>query len=161
MNQSMVSQDGVVVERVFDAPAAFIWRAWTNPEDFKQWYGPTGLTVPKAELDVWVNGRRLVCMASPDGSKQMWTVGTHKELVPNTRLAYTESPSDEQGNAVSPEAMGMPPGFPAETMVTVTLAEENGRTYLTLTHTGVPEGAAGGWNMAFDKLADYIKATQP
>lgn len=159
MKQSMIPQDGVVVDRQFDAPVSLIWRAWTNPDDFKQWYGPTGFTVPVAKLDTKVNGRRLVCMASPDGSKQMWTVGTHKELAPNRRLVYTESPSDEQGNAVSPEAMGMPPGFPTESVVTVTLNEENGRTHLTLTHTGVPEGAAGGWNMAFDKLADYIKTT--
>jgi uncharacterized protein YndB with AHSA1/START domain len=89
----------------------------------------------------------------------MWTIGEYTEIVPNERLVYTESPSDENGNVVSPSAMGMSEGYPAVTEVTVLLEELGGRTKMTMTHAGVPvaSGAGGGWEQAFDKLAGYLK----
>ncbi|MCP4425866.1 MAG: SRPBCC domain-containing protein [Chloroflexi bacterium] len=157
MNDSIASQDAVVIERMFDAPVDLIWQMWTQPEHFKKWYGPKGFTVPVADIDMRVGGKRLVCMASPDGSMKMWTTGEHMEIVPNVRLVYTESPADEHGNAVSPTAMGMPEGYPATTEVTVQLEGLNGRTKMILTHIGVPAGAGGGWEQAFDKMIDHIE----
>ena len=81
------------------------------------------------------------------------------EIIPNVRLVYTESPSDENGNQVSPSAMGMPEGYPTKTKVTVLLEDFDGRTRMVMTHAGVPasSGANAGWEQAFDKLADHIK----
>ena len=148
--------DAVVIERTVDAPADLIWQLWTDPEQFKKWYGPQGFTIPVAEMDMRVGGKRLICMVSPDGNMKMWTTGEHTDIVPNTKLAYTESPSDEKGNAVSPEAMGMPDGYPAMTEVTVLLEEIGGQTNMQMTHAGVPAGAGGGWAQAFDKMTDHI-----
>jgi uncharacterized protein YndB with AHSA1/START domain len=161
MSKSTHSEDAVVIERTFDAPADLIWQMWTDPEHFKNWYGPQGFTVPVAKMDVRVGGKRLVCMEmqTPDGSMKMWTTGEYTEIFPIERLAYTESASDENGNVVSPSAMGMPEGYPATTEVTVILEELGGRTKMVMTHAGVPasSGAGGGWNQAFDKLADHIE----
>ncbi|NCF65951.1 MAG: SRPBCC domain-containing protein [Chloroflexi bacterium] len=159
MTNSTVYEDAVVIERTFDAAIDLIWQMWTQPEHFKTWYGPKGFTVPVAEMDMRVGGKRLICMASPDGSMKMWTTGEYTEIVPNQRLVYTESPADENGNVVSPSAMGMPEGYPATTEVTVLLEDLGGRTKMVMTHSGVPadSGAGGGWNQAFDKLADHIK----
>jgi uncharacterized protein YndB with AHSA1/START domain len=158
-NTTISKEDAVVIERIFDAPAEFIWQMWTDPEHFKQWYGPKGFTVPVAEMDLRVGGKRLICMASPDGSMKMWTTGEYVEIVPNQRLVYTESPADEHGDVVPPTAMGMPEGYPARTEVTVSLEEIDGGTRMVMTHAGVPaeSGAGGGWEQAFDKLADYIQ----
>ncbi len=160
MSDSTISKDAVVIERTFNAPVELIWKMWTDAEHFKKWYGPQGFTIPVAELDVRVGGRRLVCMSSPDGSMKMWSVGEHTEVEPTTRLVYTESPADEHGNAVSPSAMGMPEGYPAMTDVTVLLEDQGGSTKMVLTHAGIPADSPGasGWNQAFDKLADHIKA---
>ena len=161
MTKSTVSEDAVVIERTFDAPVDLIWQMWTDPEHFKQWYGPKGFTVPVADMDLRVGGKRLVCMEmqTPDGSMKMWTTGEYTEIVPNQRFVYTESPADENGNVVSPSAMGMPDGYPATTEVTVLLEELGGRTKMVMTHAGVPadSGAGGGWEQAFDKLADHIE----
>ena len=159
MNNTTVSEDAVVIERTFDAPVDLIWQMWTNPEYFKNWYGPKGFTVPVADMDMRVGGKRLICMASPDGSMKMWTTGEYTEIVPNERLVYTESPADENGNVVSPSAMGMPDGYPATTEVTVLLEDLGGRTKMVMTHAGVPadSGAGGGWEQAFDKLTDHIE----
>jgi len=159
MSDSTNSKDAIVIERIFDAPVDLIWQMWTEPEHFKNWYGPKGFTVPVAEMDVCVGGKHLICMASPDGSMKMWTTGEYKEVFPDKRLVYTDSPADENGNVVSPSAMGMPDGYPATTEVTVLLEDLGGRTKMVMTHAGVPadSGANEGWEQAFDKLADYFK----
>jgi uncharacterized protein YndB with AHSA1/START domain len=155
MSDSTLTSDAVVIERIFEAPVALIWQMWTRPEHFKKWYGPKGFTVPVAEMELRVGGKRLVCMASPDGSMRMWTTGEFTEIVPNERLVYTESPADEEGNVASPAAMGMPEGYPATTVVTVSLEDLGGRTKMVMRHAGVPaeSGAGSGWEQAFDKLA--------
>ena len=159
MSNTSVSEDAVVIERTFDAAIDLIWQMWTQPEHFKNWYGPKGFTVPVAEMDVRVGGKHLFCMVSPDGSMKMWSTGEYTEIVPNERLVYTDSPADENGNVVSPSAMGMPEGYPATTEVIVLLEDLGERTKMVMTHAGVPaeSGAGGGWTQAFDKLADHVE----
>ena len=160
-NTTISKEDAVVIERIFDVGVDIIWQIWTQPEHFKKWYGPKGFTVPVADMDLRVGGKRLICMASPDGSMKMWTIGEYTEIVPNERLSYTESPSDENGNVVSPSAMGMPDGYPTTTEVTILLEDLGKRTKMVMKHVGVPadSGADAGWKQAFDKLADYIRTT--
>lgn len=160
MSDSTGRKDAVVIERTFDAAQDFIWQMWTDPEQFKQWYGPKGFTIPVADMDLRVGGKRLICMSSPDGSMKMWTTGEFTEIAPIERLSYTESMADENGNVISPAAMGMPEGYPETTEVTVVLEGLAGRTKMTMTHAGIPADSpgAGGWNQAFDKLADLIEA---
>jgi uncharacterized protein YndB with AHSA1/START domain len=159
MSNKTISKDAIVIERIFDAPVDLIWQMWTQPEHFKKWYGPKGFTVPVAEMDMRVGGKRLVCMASPDGSMKMWTTGKYMEVVPNERLVYTDSPADENGDVVSPSAMGMPEGYPATTEVTILFEDIGGRTKMVMTHAGVPagSGANAGWEQAFAKMADHIE----
>lgn len=158
MSESTTSKEAVVIERTFEAATDLIWKMWTDPEHFKKWYGPNGFSVPVAEMDLRVGGKRLICMASPDSSMKMWTAGEYVEIVPNQRLVYTESMADEHGNALPPSAMGMPDGYPTTTEITVMLEDLGGRTRMVMTHAGVPADSSGasGWNQAFDKLADYI-----
>jgi uncharacterized protein YndB with AHSA1/START domain len=154
------TQNAVVIERTFDAPAGLVWRMWTEPEHFAAWYGPTGATIPVARMDVRVGGTRLVCMQmeTPNGTMQMWFTGEYREVVENKRLVYTESMSDENGNVLPPSEVGLPAGHPTTTEILVELDDVGGRTRMTMTHVGVPEGSAGaaGWRMAFDKLAAHV-----
>jgi uncharacterized protein YndB with AHSA1/START domain len=162
MTDGGVSQDAVVIERSFDAPADLIWQMWTEPEHFKAWYGPDGAAVPVAKMDVRVGGSRLVCleMDTPGGPMQMWFTGEYREVVKNRRLVYTESMSDENGNVISSRDTGMPGGHPATTEVRVELEDLGGRTKMVLTHTGVAAGSPGaaGWAMALSKLAARVEA---
>ena len=162
MTDRNASQNAVVIERSFDAPADLIWQMWTDPEHFRAWYGPDGATVPVAKMDVRVGGSRLVCMEmeTPGGLTRMWFTGEYREVVENERLVYTESMSDENGNILSPSDMGLPPGHPATTEVIVELKDLGGGTKMVLTHTGIPAGSPGaaGWAMAFSKLAVHVEA---
>jgi uncharacterized protein YndB with AHSA1/START domain len=157
MSDSTISKDECVVERIFDAPVNLIWQMWTDPEHFKNWYGPQGFTVPVADMDMRVGGKRLICMASSDGNMKMWFTGEYREIAPNERLVYTDSMADEHGNVISPSAMGMPEGHPETTEVTVLLEDLGGRTKIVMTQSGVPANAKGGWEQAFAKMADHIE----
>lgn len=150
------TRDAVVIERIFDAPQDLVWTLWTDPDHFKNWYGPTGFSIPVAEMDVQVGGKRRVCMASPDGSMTMWTTGKFTVVDPTDKLAYTESISDKDDNIISQD------GVPDVTEVTVLLEAMDNRTKMTLTHAGIPADSPGksGWEMAFDKLDAQIKAIQ-
>ena len=163
MSDSTMTQDAIVIERTFNAPVDFVWQLWTEPNSYKQWYGPQGMTIPVAEMDVRVGGKRLVCMEMqmPDRSMRMWFTGEYREVVPKERLVFTESMSDEHGNVMPPSAMGMPEGSPETTEVTVLLEDVNGRTRMTMIHAGVPADSPGasGWNQAFEKMAKLIKST--
>ncbi len=159
MTENNNAANSVVIERTLDAPAEFVWNMWTDPAHFQAWYGPDGATIPTANFDASVDGTRHVCMEmnTPNGPMQMWFVGQHREVVENTRLVYTESMSDEEGNIIDPSAMGMPEGHPV-TEVIVELEEVDGKTKMVMRHVGVPAGSPGeaGWTMALDKLTAYI-----
>ncbi|HEY3631042.1 MAG TPA: SRPBCC domain-containing protein [Jatrophihabitantaceae bacterium] len=162
MTDDNASQDAVVIERDFDAPAELIWAMWTEPEHFAAWYGPDGASVPVATMDVRVGGTRLVGMQvhTPDGPRRIWFTGEYREVVQNQRLVFTESLCDENGTVLSPAALGMPEGHPTTTEVTVDLTDLGGRTKMVLTHAGVPADSPGaaGWVMALDKLATRVHA---
>jgi uncharacterized protein YndB with AHSA1/START domain len=162
MTDNNASDDAVVLERTLDAPAALVWAMWIEPEHFRSWYGPDGATISVAKMDVRVGGNRLVCMEvqTPNGAMQMWFTGEYREVVDNQRLVYTESMADENGDVMSPSAMGMPEGHPTTTEVIVELEDLGGRTRMVVTHVGVPADSPGaaGWAMALDKLTAAVEA---
>lgn len=162
MTNNNAPTNSVVIERSFAASIDLIWKMWTDPEHFKAWYGPQGATIPVADFDLRVGGRRFVGMEmnTPNGAMQMWFTGEHLTVAEPDHLAYTESMSDANGNVQSPTSMGMPEGHPTTTEVRVELVDTGDHTQMVLTHVGIPAGSPGemGWNMAFDKLTTYVDA---
>ncbi len=155
------TDDAVVIERSFDAPIDLVWAMWTDPDRFKEWYGPDGASIPVAKMDVRVGGARLICMEmqTPRGPMQMWFTGEYLEVVTNRRLVFTESMADENGNPISPADVGMPEGHPVTTEIRVELEAEGHGTRMIMTHAGIPKESPGaaGWTMAFNKLAGLVE----
>ena len=149
--------DQLKVSRTFDAPLETLWKAWTEPEQFMKWYGPKGFTAPTCEIDLRKGGSHLWSMQTPDGRKMYFT-GKFTEVKPMERLVYTDGMSDDKGNMMSAEMMGMPAGTPVSMDVTVTFAHADGKTTVTVSHIcqGEGDGAAMGWEQAFDKLAAVL-----
>ena len=157
-------EEGLVIERVFDARRELVWRAWTEPEHFRRWYGPKSMSTHVCEIDLRVGGRYLFGMRSPDGW-EYFTTGVYREIVPLERFVATESLADAEGNLVPPGHYGMPDDSPTEMTVIVMLEDvDGGKTKLTLRHIAawpndeMSKGAAGGWNEAFDKLEALFAA---
>ena len=147
----------LVIARTFNAPRERVWKAWTDPEQAKRWWGPKGFTAPFIEIDFRVGGKYLFCMRSPDG-KDYWSTGTYREIVPMKKFVATDSFADAKGKVVPASYYGMDADFPLELLWTVTLDDLGGKTKMTLRHSGFSEGPARtgaeqGWSESFEKLA--------
>ncbi len=155
------AQEGLVITRIFDAPRELVWRAWTDPEHAMRWWGPKNFTAPVCKIDLRVGGKYLFCMRSSDG-KDFWSTGVYREIVPLKKIVCSDSFSDAKGNIVSASVYGMGNDIPLEMEITVVLEDYQGKTRMTLTHVGLPEGkmkdmTSAGWNEFFDKLAKSLK----
>lgn len=153
------SRDEIVITRIFDAPRALVWKAWTHPEHLMRWWGPRHFTAPLANIDFRVGGKYLFCMRSPDG-QNFYSTGTYTEIVEPERIVYTDSFSDAEGNVISPEQFGMG-DIPIAQSITVMFEDIAGKTRLTLTQANIPDGEAkdnmiAGWNESLDKLAESL-----
>ncbi len=161
-----MSEDNVFkLERVFDAPVEKVWQAWTDPDQFKKWWGPVGYSAPDVQLDVRVGGKYLASMQGPDGNKA-WSGGTYKKVVPMQQLVVTDTFTDENGNVVDPTKFGMSPDFPKEAEITISFEEQNGKTKLTIRYAQQTaaafaamqqSGMKEGWSSSLDKLAASLK----
>jgi NADPH2:quinone reductase len=154
------TDQALVITRVFDASPSLVFKAWTEPERIMQWWGPKGFTTPVCTIDLRPGGVHHYCMRSPEG-QTLCARGIYREIVEPQRIVYTDAFADEQGNPVSPEHYGMSPDWPVEALVTVTFAEQAGKTRLTLRHSPLKPGrerdmCEQGWSESFEKLADYL-----
>ena len=143
----------LVMTRVFDAPRALVWKAWTDPVHLARWWGPRMFTNPVCEVDPRPGGAIRIHMQGPDGSVYPMS-GTFVEVVEPERLIYTAGAlHDESGT----------PGL--ETHNTVTFDEHDGKTTLTqriVVTRATAEAAdalAGmeiGWSQSLDRLAELL-----
>lgn len=161
MAEKRNNSEDIVITRIFDAPREVVWKAWTDPERVKKWWGPKGFTAPAAKSDFRVGGKYLYLMQSPDG-KDYWSTGVYREIDPLNRIVATDSFADEEGNIVPASQYGMEGDWPLELLVTVTFEDHNGKTKLTLRHAGLPQGemakmASDGWNESLDKFEASLK----
>src|SRR6266852_1261034 len=102
MTKNTVNEtERMVITRVFDAPRALVWEAWTNPKYVMQWWGPKGFTAPFCEMDFRVGGKFLCCMRAPDG-QEGWNAGEYHEIVLHEKIVSSMYFSDPQGNKVEP-----------------------------------------------------------
>jgi uncharacterized protein YndB with AHSA1/START domain len=144
----------LVLTRVLGAPGATVFKAWTDPRRFAQWWGPHGFTNPVCELDVRPGGAMRVHMRAPDGTVYPMT-GTYREVVEPDRLVFTSAALDAEGT----------PLF--EVSNAVTLVEGGGQTTLTLrvrvveaTPAAAPylSGMEAGWRETLERLAAHVTA---
>jgi uncharacterized protein YndB with AHSA1/START domain len=155
------NSNDLTITRIFDAPLKIVWKAWTDPEEVKNWWGPKDFTSPVIKIDLRVGGTSLYCMRSPEG-QDYWSTGVYKEIIPLKRIVSTDSFADEEGNVVPASNYGIEEDWPLKLLVTVTFEEEDGKTKLKLRHEGIPAGenrdlTEAGWKESFDKLSKYLE----
>ena len=140
----------LVVTRIFDAPRLLLFKMWTEPEHLARWWGPRGFTGLSGRMDVRPGGTWTRSMQAPDGSI-IRKHGVYREIVAPERLVFTYVTDD----------IGGEPG--SETLVTVTFADLDGKTRLTLHQVAFQSVAARddhrrGWTGALERLAKHLSA---
>ena len=85
-----------IISRVFDAPRDLLWQCFTDPARMRHWWGPKGFTVLSSKMDFRVGGTYHYGMKAPDGST-MWGRFVYREIVPQERIVFANSFSDEAG----------------------------------------------------------------
>lgn len=144
----------IVGIRIFDAPRALVFSAWTSADHLAQWWGPNGFTTTTASFDFRPGGVWRFVMHGPDGRDYQNRV-TFVEIVKNQRIVYRHDGGDDVE--------------PVEFEQTVTFEDyENGKTRL-IWHGRFPSaeerdrvireyGADKGLVQTMSRLADYIAA---
>lgn len=157
-------KQNIVVKRIVDAPLELVWKAWTDPEHVKRWWGPKDYTSPAAKIDFRVGGRYVFAMRAPaeQGGQDSYTAGVYKKIVPMELLEFTQGLSDQDGNPIDPAQIGMPPDFPKEIRTTIVFKDKRGMTELTITEHGWPPSqmmvySLAGMHQSIDKLADSVE----
>ena len=136
--------------RVFDAPIEVVWREWTEPAAFADWFGsPTGeVPLDTVSMDVRPGGAWRMTMFSDANRRRIEWRGTYLEVEPPTRLVFniTDQPD---GTFLD--------------IVTVTLTDlGDGRTEMRVEQHGgglPPEQylrAGSGWSKFFDRIAERL-----
>ena len=139
----------LVITRTFDAPRELVFKAWTDPRHLVNWMGPRGFRSTVLHSDLRVGGAYRIHMRGPEDDDH-WTQGVFREIVEPERLVMAGSWADAHGNPTSPE-----------TVLTITLKDDGGKTKLTL-HQAIfgsvtaRDEHGSGWNSSLDRLAEYL-----
>lgn len=147
-----MAESGIAITRVFDAPPERVWREWTEPAAFADWFGGEAAEVPleTVAMDVREGGAwRLTMFAGPKRREIHWT-GHYREVDAPRRLAFTltDQPDDDRRDLV--------------TVVLIDLGD--GRTEMRFEQRGdtmTPaqyERAGQGWSVFFDRIAARLAA---
>jgi uncharacterized protein YndB with AHSA1/START domain len=142
--------EGIEITRVFDAPREHVWKEWTEPERFADWFGGSEAEVPLSTvtMDVREGGAWRATMFAGPGRHEIQWKGEYREVVEPERLVLTIT--DE-------------PDGDAEELVIVVLTDlGDGRTEMRFQQRGgglSPEGyerAGQGWSKFFDRIAERL-----
>jgi uncharacterized protein YndB with AHSA1/START domain len=144
-----MAEPGIEITRIFDAPRERVWREWTEPECFADWFGGPEFEVPVAtvSMDVQEGGQWRATMLAGPGPREIEWRGEYHEVVEPERLVFTIT--DRPGDA--------------REMIIVDLTDlGDGRTEMRFQQRGgglSPEEykrAGAGWSGFFDRLAERV-----
>jgi uncharacterized protein YndB with AHSA1/START domain len=139
--------DGITITRIFEAPRERVWKEWTDPEAFADWFGGPDAEVPLSTvaMDVRPGGSWRLTMYAQPGRREIHWHGEYREVSEPERLVFTVTDV---------------PGQDADELVIVVLSEVgDGRTEMVFQQRGGGlsaeeyERAGQGWGIFFDRVA--------
>jgi len=160
MNTTKTNEQNIKLQltRVFAAPRELVFKAWTEADHFKQWFGAAacdGATLQSVKVDARVGGKYRLQVRKADG-EFFTSVGIYREVKPPERLVFTwqfekDGAGDEYGEVEPPEML-----------VTVEFHALGKQTELMLTHekfasTESRDRHEQGWTRCLDSLEKFVK----
>jgi uncharacterized protein YndB with AHSA1/START domain len=118
---TLPTDEQILITREFAAPKHLVYKAWTTPELVRRWWHAKRGEMTVAEIDLRVGGKWRYVMVTEDGF-EVGFHGEYREIVPDERIVSTEVY----------EGAPQPEGVEEGTLNTLTLAEADGRTTMTV-----------------------------
>lgn len=153
-------QRDLVLERVVDVSPERVWRAWTVPEQLKQWFTPAPWRTVDCEIDLHPGGIFRTVMRSPEGQENEG-VGCILDVVPNRRLVWTGAllpgfrPAPAAGGDLVFTAIIQLEPHGAGTKYTATVIHRDAEGCAQHAAMGFHQG----WGAALDQLVALIKGS--
>ncbi|MDP4097783.1 SRPBCC domain-containing protein [Paenibacillus sp. P96] len=156
----------VFAERTFDAPRELVFKAFTEAEHLKHWWGPRGWELTVCNIDFRPGGVWHYCMKCMDQNQgdffgvEAWGKALYHEIVQGEKIVYSDYFSDAEGNTAD--------DMPA-TEVTLTFIEQDGKTKVVnralyasadAVKTVIDMGMQQGFTETWDRLAEYMASAQ-
>jgi glutathione S-transferase len=137
----------LTLTRHFNKPPARVFAAFTEKPAIQGWYGPEGHTVPHCDVDARVGGKYRFEFHSPAGSVHVVS-GEFREVKASEKLVFTWGWLNGAGRG-------------PETLVTVTFAEKDGGTDLTMVHSNFAtiearDAHTHGWTSSMESLGKML-----
>jgi uncharacterized protein YndB with AHSA1/START domain len=170
-NPNVNDQRRFTLKREINAPLSLVWKVHTEAEHLSKWWGPKGMKMVKTIVDLRPGGVFHYGMEAPDGTV-MWGKFVYREIVPEEKLSFVVSFSDEnQGMAKHP----MAPDWPMEILTEMHFVAEGSKTIITLSGHPVnatdaeietyfsqfaQESMKGGFGGTYDELDAYLTTIQ-
>jgi uncharacterized protein YndB with AHSA1/START domain len=155
-----------VITRVFDAPLALVWKAWSEAGQLKAWWGPKGCAIEVANLDFRPGGFFHYIMRFANGT-EWWGRFLYRDIAAQERIRWLNSFSNA-GCGITRAPFEA--AIPLEILNDATFTEKAGKTTVTLRAT--PHGATEeevaafktmhasleqGYGGTFDQLAEVLR----
>jgi uncharacterized protein YndB with AHSA1/START domain len=142
-------REGIAITRIFDAPRERVWKEWTEPAPFADWFGGGEAEVPltSVTMDVKAGGSwRATMFAGPERLEIRWK-GSYREVVEPERLVFTIS--DQPGDDTF------------ELIIVVLRDLGDGRTEMRFQQLGRMsaaqyKAAESGWSTFFDRMDEHL-----
>ena len=141
--------------RFYDAPVSAVWKAWTDPDQTSQWWGPRGFTITNHRKDFRVGGQWHYTMHGPaiDGKEGVDypNITTYLEIETEAKLVYDHGATDTQ---------------PALFRVTVLFSQTGDKTKMDMTMALPSKEAAdqtrqiiknANGNSTWDRLGEFLE----
>jgi uncharacterized protein YndB with AHSA1/START domain len=112
----LTSDREIVITRIFRAPRAVVFDAWTRPERVAQWWDPSRRPLASCQIDLRPDGVFRFVPQGAEGEKYAFS-GRYREIAPPDRLVFAT-----MGSTVIAPSIG-----------TIVFEEADGTTTLTLT----------------------------
>jgi uncharacterized protein YndB with AHSA1/START domain len=142
----------ITISRTFDAPRELVWKAWTEPDQLAQWWGPRGSSAPleKITMDVRPGGSFSVTLVGDDGN-EMTVHGVYSEVVEPERLVLDEPAEGSWHEGAVSVATFNDLGDGRTEMVVRTTVHTTDEMRVT---------AQTGMETTFDRLAEHVSTQE-
>ena len=138
----------IVITRIFDAPRALVFEAWTKPEHVIHWWDPSGLPLAVCEIDLRPQGVFCWVNRDPGGGEGYSFTGIYREIVPPEKLVFTDASDRGRSTLVFTEE-----GKQTKLTITIECATSNDRD--AMLQMRVDAGTA----QTLENLAAYLRTT--